>query len=401
MGGTKGGGAAGRPGSVGRPVPPPNNGGGTTGGMAGVAFAGGHAAGGVGGVGLGATGIGATAGGITGEGDANGDGTAIGGATGDGGICCGSGAAADGAEKSRVNSPGAGAGTAGGAAGAMGAAGGGVSGAEVDELEGPAAGAEEGAPNIWVKAPGAAAGAGAAVGSSTGAIGATGGSSANGGNVGNAGTEPIDGAKVFFNCSSSGFCSSVDVDGAPNICVKAPGAGVAAGGAARGGTTGGTGCGTSGGTSGGTTGAGGSATATTGAAGVGRWAAVFCSCSARGGNGVGVLAPAPARGAAPLLAASQAGNDDSPAMNSVTIAKPDGSVAVSSTRFLSAPDRRPSSPPSHSTSSGPAASARCTITTRPVANSCALCVRTPLSTATHFSRRYRALKSSLMGQHRR
>lgn len=100
----------------------------------------------------------------------------------------------------------------------------------------------------------------------------------------------------------------------------------------------------------------------------------------------------------PALASSQAGNDCRPARNSVTIAKPEGSVAVSRIRFLSGPDSRLSCTRRRSTSSGPAASARCTMTTRPVASSCALCVRMPSATATHLSSRYRVLKSSLMSR---
>jgi len=95
-------------------------------------------------------------------------------------------------------------------------------------------------------------------------------------------------------------------------------------------------------------------------------------------------------------ASSQIGKLVSPGRNSVTTAKPDGTVAVSRIRPLSAVDRRPSIARSAFTSSGPAASARCTMTTRFVCVSRALCVRMPSATATHLRSWYRASKVELV-----
>jgi hypothetical protein len=89
---------------------------------------------------------------------------------------------------------------------------------------------------------------------------------------------------------------------------------------------------------------------------------------------------------------SHSGKLVSPCKNSVTIAKPDDTVAVSRMRALSADERRPSAVRSAVTASGPAASARCTITTRPVTVSSALCVRMPSATATHLRSWYRDSK---------
>lgn len=331
-------------------------------------------------------------------------------------MVAGMGAAVDGAENMRVNSPGAVAGAAAGGIGAVGtlgaaAPGAGTAGAgwggvskrgggimtgatwEMRRLGGSgevaagaagawAAGAEtagagtagagtagaagsgagtDGAPNIWVKAPGA----GAAAGGGTTGAGTTG-----------AGTTGAAG-------------SGAGTDGAPNICVNAPGAGAAGAGA---------------------TGVLSVGTASFACGGVASVRKVSCNCSVRGlisssTTGTENAAGGSAAGAAgadgatgPALANSQPGNDCRPARNSVTIAKPDGSVAVSRMRFLSGPESRLSCTRRRSTSSGPAASARCTMTTRPVANSCALCVRMPSATATHLSRRYRVLKSSLMSR---
>jgi hypothetical protein len=235
-------------------------------------------------------------------------------------------------------------------------------------------GGTDGAPNICVNTPGAA-GAGAA---------ATGGAGTGGGTAGMA-AAGVTGRRVAVSCNcsirgrppessaaavESGSTGSIGPPGCgaggagwPNIIVKAPGSG--ADGATLGGSI-----------AGGATGAGASAGST--------GAAAATDSSSRAGD------------AGPALRESHAGKEASPAMNSVTMANPDGNVAVSSTRFLSAPVNRANCCRRRSASSGPAASARCTITTRPVANSCALCVRMPSSTATHLSRRYRALKSSLM-----
>jgi len=305
-----------------------------------------------------------------------------------------------GAEKMRVNSPGAGCegrGAAAIGAGANGAAGctvGGVAGGAADGTGAPNGGvmglkwlcdaAESvggaggvgisgadgiaGASNIWVKAPGVGAagdGGGGSVAAASGAIAAT----AAIGGTGAAGAAGAPGATEAGSGS----------DGAPNISVNAPG--VAAGGAtARGTTTGGTTAGSAG------RGAG-SATAATGTVG---------TTGTTGTTGTAAAAVASAGVSLGARDDSHPVNDVIPVRNSVTTAKPDAKVAVSSTRFLSAPVRRPNCRRSRSTSSGPAASAKCTMTTRPVANSCALWVRMPSSTATHLSRRYRTLKSSLM-----
>ena len=107
---------------------------------------------------------------------------------------------------------------------------------------------------------------------------------------------------------------------------------------------------------------------------------------------------APSPGGTPLSRPNHKPNDVKPGRNSVTTAKPDASVAVSNTMFLWPAGSDASCARIASTSSGPAASLMCTITTLPVATSWALCVRIPSSTRTHLSNRYRALKSSLMNR---
>lgn len=74
------------------------------------------------------------------------------------------------------------------------------------------------------------------------------------------------------------------------------------------------------------------------------------------------------------------------------MANPEDTVAVSRIRALSDIESRPSIPRSAVTASGPAASARCTMTTRPVTVSNALCVRMPSATATHLRSWYRDSK---------
>ena len=101
-------------------------------------------------------------------------------------------------------------------------------------------------------------------------------------------------------------------------------------------------------------------------------------------------------GLPPLLSASHFEKDVPALKNSVTMAKPDAKVAVSITRFFSVSLKRSSCARRRPTSAGLAASATCTITTRPVVSACALCVRIPPSMSIHLSRRYRVLKSSLM-----
>ncbi len=299
-----------------------------------------------------------------------------------------------GAEKMRVNSPGAGCvgrgaaaigaganggvgcavgGVAGGSAEGNGAPNGGVMGLKwlcdaaesIGGARGVAISAADGiagAPNIWVKAPGVGAAGGGGGGSVAAASGAIAATAATGG-TGAAGAAGAPGATEAGSGS----------DGAPNISVNAPG--VAAGGTTTGGTT-------TGATTAGSAGRGaGSVTAATGTVGT------------TGTTGAAAASAGVSLGARDD---SHPVNDVIPVRNSVTTAKPDAKVAVSSTRFLSAPVRRPNCRRSRSTSSGPAASAKCTMTTRPVANSCALWVRMPSSTATHLSRRYRTLKSSLM-----
>ncbi len=217
-----------------------------------------------------------------------------------------------------------------------------------------------------MNAPGAAFGGGAAGGAGIGA----------GGGVGIA----ADGGGVIDDASAGA---------APNICVNAPGAALGTGvGAATG--TGVVGAdGLLGDVGSGVIGAAVGASekpndimleATGGAVGV--------VCRATGSCGTGPLV---------AFAASQFDSGPMPAMNSVTIANPLGSVAVSSTRLRAVDESAAKPPRSWSTSSGPALSATCTSTTRPVAISCALCDRMDPSTAMHLSRRYLALKSSLIG----
>jgi hypothetical protein len=96
---------------------------------------------------------------------------------------------------------------------------------------------------------------------------------------------------------------------------------------------------------------------------------------------------ADASAAGSTRSSSQSGKVVSPGRKVVTTAKPAGSVAVSSTLAFSLSGRRPSRPASCDTKSGPASSARCTMTTRPVDTSCAVCDRTPPPSAVHLRSR--------------
>ena len=177
------------------------------------------------------------------------------------------------------------------------------------------------------------------------------------------------GGAIGVGAGSTGTIGSAA--SAPNICVNDPpdaAAGAASGAAAGAGI---------GGNGGGPTGATGGATG-----------AITGATTGAGGVAISIVAG--------RRKPTHSTNEPIAGTNSVTMANPDVNVAVSSTRFLSAPDNRPSSVRSCSTSSGPALSAICTSTTRPESSSCALWVRIPSSTAMHFSRRYRALKSSLI-----
>jgi hypothetical protein len=233
-----------------------------------------------------------------------------------------------------VNSPGfEGAGAALGAGlGAM-LGGMGVSGAGGAGEEGLVcgSGAEiDGAPNIWVNAPGAgAAVAGGAVG-----IG-----------VGGAAGIGAEGIGVTGALAA----------GPPNICVNEPGAGAATGGAGGGATAGGaTGGGATDGAAGGgvrlaitgtsTLGVGctGTAAISVGTAGAGGCGVIGASSTGgfttrnslellRDGGGGGATGAGPAA----VCALTQAENGPMPGMKSVTIANPDAIVAVSRTRFFS------------------------------------------------------------------
>ena len=285
---------------------------------------------------------------------------------GDGRDDSGKGAALAGAENICVNSPGAlFAGAVGGVT---------LGGVASNRAIGAVVGGNAALANIWVNAPGGAGATGGVTGGATG--GATDGA-----------TDGVTG----------GVTGSVIGGGvaAPNIWVKAPAGADATGG----GTSGG-------GVMGRTTGAGiadnqgalASPVVTTDGE------TVFASARPPVVATPPSAAAAPDSSVPPLTArrlSSHARSELIPVTNSVTIANPEGMVAVSSTRLRSAPVSRPSCVRSSSTSSGPAESARCTSTTRPVASSWALWVRMPPSTATHLSSRYLALNSSLMALQRR
>ena len=295
--------------------------------------------------------------------------TGVGGvAIGDGRADSGRGAAVGSPENMRVNSPDAALG--GGVAGADG----GLAGGDVGGLYGAGGGviAPPAAPNMRVKSPAAGGGAtmGAEGGVSTGGV-ITGGVKIGGVNTGGGtafagrcsvvGAAPIGPPNIIVNepASAAGGCG-----GSCGAGAGACGAGACGAGACGAGACGAGGCGAGGGTAvigaaaigvlnnavnepgASPAGAGGAATAGT-IGGATSW-----TIGASGGGAAGgIVAP-------PLRSASQPTNDVIVVTNSVTIAKPAGIVAVSNTRFLSAPVRRASCARNCSTASGPAASAR-------------------------------------------
>lgn len=184
---------------------------------------------------------------------------------------------------------------------------------------------------------------------------------------------------------------------APNSLVNSPGGRAAAGGSTAGGGGGATASITGGTSGGGTLGVGADADGTAGGATFGAGAGGGGAVGGGGWRSASTLNPStsdqsPLRTSGSARCSSHSGKLVSPCRNSVTIAKPDDTVAASRMRALSADERRPSIVRSAATASGPAASARCTMTTRPVTVSSALCVRMPSATATHLRSWYRDSK---------